>query len=109
VELKPGVRCLGLKPELLLGLLIAERLWREQFPGEAFVITALVDSTHHPGSLHYAGQAADIRIRDLSLAQVAAFSDELKRRLWSDYDVVIEDLGTDNRHLHLEYQPKEPL
>lgn len=100
--LKPGVRIAGLRPELLLAVVAAERVYEEA--GHDLTITACVDGKHTAGSLHYAGAAIDIRTRDIPLADVQKLIARIKTCLGEDFDVVLE---TD--HLHLEYQPKQPF
>lgn len=70
------------------------------------VITSGNDGTHMKGSLHYLDRALDLRTknfptRDLKFQFLAA----LKLRLGKGYDVIIEDLGGPNEHLHAEYDP----
>lgn len=97
--LKEGVNVHGISTELLLGLTVAATVY-DQY-GEELVVTSLNDSRHSRTSLHYSGNAADLRTnyfdRETQLKVVA----EIKRRLGPDYDVVLE-----KDHIHLEYQPK---
>ncbi len=61
--IKPGVRLAGLRPEILIAVFAAERVYAEE--GHDLTITAGVDGKRMPASLHYAGQAFDLRTRDL--------------------------------------------
>lgn len=65
------------------------------------VVTSGNDSTHKEGSLHYQDRALDFRTHDLTPTQIEAWAQEIKKRLGSDYDVLIE-----SDHLHVEYDPK---
>jgi hypothetical protein len=99
LKLKPGVRVLGLKPEILTAMLVAESII-----GDAFVITAAVDSNHKAGSLHYAGLAVDFRTNDLTSPMDTIL--KLRDALGPEYDVLLEDSGLPNAHGHIEFQPK---
>ena len=102
MQLKTGVKLVGIKPELVLGLYIADSVYRTY--QTEMVITSVVDGVHKRKSQHYAGYAADLRIwgfnRDL-LQEVAI---EIQKALGEDYDVVVEV-----DHLHLEYDPKNSI
>ncbi len=101
MRLKTGVNTFGLRPELLLGLMVADAVWREH--GRELVVTSLNDGRHSKTSLHYAGCAADLRTRYFhDVERVAA---DLRDALGynPDYDVVEE-----RDHIHFEYQPKRP-
>jgi hypothetical protein len=73
-----------------------------------FTVTSVADGVHAvKGSLHYAGAAFDMRIHDLpDDASKASLRAELEVALGSDFDVVLEDAGQPNEHLHVEHQPK---
>lgn len=91
----------GMSPELLFGLLVCEQIYDDW--GYSLVITSLNDSKHMSGSLHYSGNAADIRTRDLKDPAKSLIPKKIKETLHPDYDIVVEPT-----HLHIEYQPKGP-
>ncbi len=65
------------------------------------------DKVHMQSSLHYRDLALDFRTHDLpSPAKKQEFAKVVKRRLGRDYDVILEDMGLPNEHLHVEYDPK---
>ena len=99
IKRKSGVLFRGVKPELLLGLSVADGFYERNGQRE-MVITSLADGTHGVGSLHYVGYAADLRIWNID--DIEIFADGLSTELGSEFDVVLE---TD--HIHIEYQPKE--
>jgi hypothetical protein len=101
-ELSSAVRVHGLKPELLLALTIADGVYQRQ--GVELEITSIVDGKHSRGSLHYVGMAADLRTRTLPAGTAPLVARQLRAALGDDYDVVLEDT-----HLHVEFQPKDPL
>jgi hypothetical protein len=100
--LKPGVRITGLRPEILLAVVAAERAYQEI--GHDCMVTACVDGKHMTGSLHYAGQAVDLRTRDVPPADLPKLVARIRDCVGADYDVILE-----NDHLHIEFQPKLPL
>mgnify|MGYP001568085421 CR=1 FL=1 len=69
--------------------------------GYPLVITALTDGKHMEGSLHYKGQAADLRTRDIATPVLNLIVKNAKEALGKDYDVVLE-----GDHVHLEYDPR---
>ena len=62
--------------------------------GEHVFVTSIRDGNHWGGSLHYDGNAFDIRPFQKVSAQ------EIKKRLGENYDVVQE-----KHHIHIEYDP----
>lgn len=86
---KNGVDLTGLKPEILVGLMVLE-----SNIGKGVVITCGRNGTHIPGSLHYAGLAVDIRKPDAVISTIRSY-------LGPQFDLV-EEVD----HWHLEYQPK---
>lgn len=101
MELKAGVRILGLKPETLLGMRIVESVY-EEFK-KSLTITSVIEGKHSRGSLHYAGYAFDCRL-PAGMTDYTNFVTGLKNALGSDFDVVLE-----KDHIHVEFQPKEAL
>ncbi len=102
LSLKPGVRLIGIRPELVIAVIAAERVYA--VAGYDLTITACTDGKHSTGSLHYSGAAVDVRTRDVPAADVPTLAAQIRDCLGADFDVVIE---TD--HLHIEHQPKQPL
>lgn len=92
MRIKPGVNINGLKPELVIGLIILDSMIKG-----GITITCGVEGQHMKGSLHYAGMAADIRTPADSMLLLA------REALGPQFDLVVEF-----DHWHLEYQPKEP-
>ena len=77
-----------------------------EYAGRDGVITSGRDGQHGANSLHYSGEAIDLRSRDLTPAQVNNVIMALRNILGNDYDVV--DEHTDNMespHIHVEYDP----
>lgn len=58
-------------------------------------------ASHATQSLHYQGLAEDYRTRDIAPSKLADMVSDVRSRLGSDYDVVLE-----SDHLHIEFDPK---
>ncbi|MEE9273305.1 MAG: hypothetical protein V3U57_08575 [Robiginitomaculum sp.] len=76
------------------------KAWADEAPGVTPVITSGSDGTHSTGSLHYDGNAVDLRTNNLTQAQTMAVASALSTLLGSGYDVVVEI-----DHIHVEYNP----
>ncbi len=105
MQIKPGAKTAGIKPELILGLIIADRVYESA--GHILVITEVTGGTHLVQSLHYKGLAADLRIKNVSdkLDRELLIA-QLKVSLGKDWDVILESVDTDNQHVHIEFDPK---
>jgi hypothetical protein len=106
MKLKPGARITGIKPELLFALCVADSCYKLAPANEELVVTEVTGGTHSPGSLHYVGLAADLRLP--STWNLQAMTDRLKEALGADFDVVNNET-TPPTHIHIEFQPKIPL
>src|ERR1044071_3225987 len=72
------------------------------FIGRDLVVTSMRDSQHSADSLHYSGNAVDLRTNDLSPAEKQAVYSGVRSALYSQgFDVILE-----SDHLHIEYQPQ---
>lgn len=96
IAIKTGVRIRGMQPEILLAVVVAHELFREQ--AQTLTITSCTDGRHKDGSHHYTGCAVDLRLPTAKPDSVVA---QLQNRLGADYDVILE-----GDHIHLEYDPK---
>ena len=99
MRLKPGVKLVGLTPQMFLAAVVVERALFE-FDLEA-VITSGSEGRHIDTSLHYSGNALDFRTYKLTPGEAMSFANDVKDRLGRDFDVVLE-----KDHLHVEYDPK---
>jgi hypothetical protein len=104
MRLKRGVRLDELKPQTVLACLIAEPILKSH--GVELVVTAGSDGTHKANSKHYSGEAFDIRSHDLDPKLRVPVVEDLKAALGWDFDVILEDFGGPNEHIHIEYDPK---
>lgn len=92
--------CAFVNAALELGMLL-----RSDDPGENLLITSAQDSQHHPGSVHPLGMAVDFRTHNLRSGQARRLRDRVQERLGAAYDVILEDEGGPNEHLHVERDP----
>ncbi len=100
MKLKNGTSIFGLRSEILLAFLIADKVF-SKYHVEC-VLTSGTDSKHGRASLHYVGLAIDLRTRDFANdAEVELAAKDLRDALNDEYDVVVE-----KNHIHVEYQPK---
>ena len=100
--LKAGVRIAGMRPEILLAAVAAERCTKKR--GTTSRSRPAWTATHMAGSLHYAGAAIDVRTRDIALADVQKLIARIKTCLGDDFDVMLEV-----DHVHIEFQQKQAL
>ena len=99
MKIKDGVTMMGVKTELLIGLMVCDSVYSKY--GEELVVTALTDGKHSATSLHYNGCAADLRTRYFEPSEVEFVAADIRERLTVDFDVVVE-----SDHIHLEFQPR---
>lgn len=97
IQLKPGVRITGIRPETVLAIQIAHSVWKELREPTPLTITSVVEGTHSQGSLHYVGAAVDLR-----KLWTPGFTAMLRDALGEEFDVVSE-----GNHIHVEFQPKK--
>jgi hypothetical protein len=96
IAIKPGVRIRGMQPEILLAVLVAHELFREQ--AQTITVTSCTDGDHKSGSHHHTGCAVDLRLPTAGKERIV---EQLQGRLGTEYDVILE-----GDHIHLEYDPK---
>lgn len=91
-----------------IGLVVAV-LGSADIEGTAW-ITAIANGRHMHGSEHYAnadpeGESDAIDLDCLSTEKNRQVTDLLHERLPKEYDVILEDEGRDNEHIHVEHDP----
>ncbi len=97
--LKKGVSVKQLSPQIVVAIVVADSVYKEF--GKELVITSVCDGRHRKASLHYSGNAIDLRTRYFGRATAIKVAQALVDKLTIDYDVVLED-----DHIHIEYDPK---
>src|SRR5258706_13354191 len=107
LRLGPGVSLYALKPQALFALQVVEQEFSALPANPETLVTSANDSTHMAGSYHYEGLAFDVRTHSLSAAvDKHALRDRIAARLGFEFDVILEDAGTPNEHLHGEWDRK---
>ena len=96
--IKSGVDLRGLTPQMAIAYTIACRCYGQY----DCVITSASDGKHGPNSLHYNGQALDLRTRHINGQGLQLVVDKLKEAFGSQFDVVLE-----SDHIHVEFDPKD--
>ena len=93
-------------PKMLMCVAALVNAAEELELGVDMVITAGRNGKHKENSKHYTYEAIDFRTKHLKLADKRSLVEVMKRRLGSDYDVILEDVGGSNEHGHAEWDPK---
>ena len=89
-----------LSPGMWEGLRLLEKRWASSKWGDVYVYHKR-DGAHSTGSLHYSGNAVDIRFPK-SKRTMENIKGIIKRALGPDFDVVIHS----GSHVHVEFQPE---
>lgn len=105
ISLKQGVKISGVKPEIVLCINIVASIYNTY--GKDCVVTSVKDGKHKDNSLHYDGYAVDFRTKHLDNDNKILIVRLITEALGEEFDVILESLGLDNEHLHVEFQPKE--
>ena len=100
IKLKHGVNVIGIRPEVLLSIMVADRIYEAE--GFDLVVTSINDSTHADTSRHYQGMAVDFRTRDFSGAVARSIVEKLRKALGRHYLVMNE-----SNHIHVSYKPRK--
>lgn len=103
IQFKEGVKAYGKKGtvrrETWFAIEEAYKVYKQL--GKELVVTSLCDGRHSKNSLHYFGNAVDLRTRHLKDKEKAEVTVLLAKILGKDYDCVLEDT-----HLHVEFDPE---
>ena len=83
----------------------ADQVWHWAGVDECWV-TSGNDGKHMKGSKHYAGEAADLRSKNIPKAIKRKVLADLSRLLGNDWDVILEYVDEPNEHFHIEYDPR---
>ena len=105
LELKPGVRLHGLGVEIAWASERVRELW-EEMGATACVITSAGDGVHQQLGGHYTGNALDFRTKTLPGGNsLIGMRNALSARLGPDFFILLEAVGQENEHLHVEFRP----
>lgn len=98
IQLKSKVKILGIKPELVLTLMLVNQVFLKY--NLHMIITSMLDGQHSDGSLHPYGFAVDIRSRNISRDFIQKIVRDLKEMFDEQLDIVLE-----SDHFHIEFDP----
>ena len=96
LKIKTGVRSLGIQPELLLAIMVAQSC----HPTGDVTITSLTDAAHAQGSRHYSGFSVDLRTHDLPPGFADKWASEIREGLGNEYTVLFK-----SDHIHIQFSP----
>ncbi len=101
ISLKKGASIRGISGEITFALYVAASVYARL--GYDIVVTSGTegfrgDGIHGDTSLHYDGQAVDLRIRHMINDDAAKAVEQIAEALGDEYDVVLE-----SNHIHLEF------
>jgi hypothetical protein len=110
VILKETARFGQLKPQLVLGLIVAESVFQRR--GLDAVVTSCNDSVHGGKPVlgesqdpHYTGRAVDLRMRHVPCDQTReVIAAAIAAALGPTFRTIHESIGTENEHLHIQYE-----
>jgi len=107
LQLKSTVKLFGLRPEMVVALMVVRDAYRDA-GAKDLVVTSATDSDHGHSSLHYSGEALDFRTHGLLEIGIDPkdLTDKIRDSLGRDFDVLLEAPFTGNEHVHVEFQPK---
>jgi len=106
IGLKDGVRIHGIRPEVVLGVLIVKEVL-EHF-GSDLVVTSCIDGNHPVSgpNTHYQGLAFDVRSHNVKEEDKQSVTSKLKECLGPDFFVLFENPGQPGEHWHIAYHPQ---
>jgi len=103
---KKGIDMTGAQPQTVHAMHVLDSVYAKHGYDECW-ITSINDGTHSRGSRHYIGLAFDARSKTIAtLTDKFDILADVRRALGYQYDVLLEHVGSDNEHYHVEFDPK---
>lgn len=93
------VALIGMSTPLVLALMVCADVYAAF--GYDCVVTSVTDSKHGSTSLHYAGDAIDLRTKHLKEGDAVKIHAKIRYALNRDFDVLLE-----GNHIHIEWQAR---
>lgn len=97
-RLKDDVKVGGLRPEILLALMVAKDVYGQA--GFECVVTSGLEGEHKRRSYHHLGLGIDLRIFHIPSDHARAIADRIREYLTDEYTVLLE-----SDHIHIHYAP----
>ena len=98
VKFKKGVKINGIKPEMLVALVVANEVYA--IWAADCIVTSVTEGKHKSGSLHHVGYGMDLRTRHINESTAKDIAKRLRERLTDEFDIIVE-----KDHIHMEFQP----
>ena len=96
MKIKSGIQLSGLKPEMIIAILIVEPILDKY--DQPLGITSATDSQHSKTSRHYIGYGLDLRSRNIRDEDIDAVSQEMSDALGSEVYGAFEV-----NHFHIQF------
>jgi hypothetical protein len=109
-QIKPGVDLTTLAPQWAIAYPIIRDCFQNR--GYSCVVTNGNERTpaqlaKTPTTLHPSGKALDFRTRHIPMMDKVPIVNDITHALGAQWDVVLENVGQDQEHVHIEFQPKQ--
>ena len=104
-SIKSGVSLYGIRPEMVMVHNCVTSVFAKH--GYPCVVTSGVGMKHSKRSLHYVGLALDYRTKHISDNQYKRAIVMSLQTVLPCCDVVLEHVGQEEEHLHVEMDPKD--
>ena len=106
---KHGVEPWHLVPQVVMALQVCEFVYEKHAIWASheneMVVTSLCDGQHGHRSYHYSGRAVDLRVHNIENPEYVYTQIAIRLR-HIGFDVLLEGMGTEDAHIHIEYDPK---
>jgi len=107
IQFKAGVRVRDLQPQTALAISVCYSIYQDAGL-DTMTVTSINDGRHNANSYHYRGRAFDLRTKGTGAGpSLASEIDRALRPL--GFDVLLEDFGGPNEHIHVEFDRRGDL
>lgn len=104
IAFKAGVQLFDLKPQTVLALILCRQVY-DNHQQPSMTVTSINDGRHMQRSKHYEGAAFDLRTK--GTGEGASLAHEIRGLLRPlGFDVLFEGEGSENEHIHVEWDPR---
>lgn len=109
-QIKNGVWLQGLQPQMAIAFTVACSVYASK--ELSCIITCGLNGKHGRYSHHYKGLALDLRTKHCFIgekdrsAKLTQLKIDIQLSLGTQFQVVLEDVGGEQEHLHIEFDPQ---